>query len=74
MIRTFSLPIITAIALIAGTMGINVALQHYHCNIPWERTDPLQIYPCEPVDQVLLERERLRLLALLHPYCKEETR
>jgi len=64
------LPVGAAIAIAAWTMGINVALQHYLCNVPWKRTDPLQFIPCDPVDQVLLEQERLRIQARLHPYCE----
>lgn len=41
----------------------NVVVQNVYCGTPICRTSPFSLIPCEPVNKILLERERLEALA-----------
>lgn len=53
---------IIMLMLVAG-MAANTLWQRNHCHVPWAAVDPMQVSPCEPVEQLEEEMACLRKLA-----------
>lgn len=60
-------PLLIILLMFAAALAANALWQRIHCHEPWAQVDPLQMIPCEPVEEIADEMACLRALAEQYP-------